>query len=227
MRMFIVGSGQSNALGGQGGEGGDQTPNPRVKVWDGTAWVVAQLGVAPFAVTSPPRNNAFWHFCKKLQERYDCDVYFVLSAKGATPIAEWEAPNGPEWVKLNSAVNAARATPELANKPVDYFLWFQGEGDVQNSHYRQDFVALRSAAMDAGWMTRDTPVLAGEILNKQALSYQAMLGMNDTFVWFRLVPNKGAEQVGAGSAHFTGDGYVYYGRSLFFAASLITPKLPE
>jgi hypothetical protein len=226
-RRFVVGSGQSNALGGEGGTGGDQTVNPRVKVWNGSAWVVATLGVAPFAIDVPVRNNAIWHFCKKLQEREDCDVYMVLSAKGNTPIADWQAPSGPEWIKLDGAVQGAAASPELADKPVDYFVWFQGEADGSNPNYRADFIAMRTAAIAAGWMTRDTPVLAGEILNKDALSYSAIKGMSDDFPWFRMVPNKGATKVGyPGSAHFTGDGYAYYGRSLFYPASLITPKLP-
>ena len=226
MRLFIVGSGQSNALGGNGGEGGDQTPNPRVKVWNGTQWTVATLGVAPFAVTSPPRNNPIWHFCKKLQERWDADVYFVLSATAGRPISDWAAPNGPEWIKLDTAVKAAMGTVELVGKPIDYFVWFQGEADTANTHYREDFVALREAGMNEGWWKKDTPVLAGELIDKTGLAYAAIAQMSEDFPWFRMVPNRNAQRVGGGSALFTGDGYTSYGRSLFFPASLVTPKVP-
>lgn len=228
-RILIVASGQSNIMGGTGGEGGDQTANANVKIWQPSlsAWAVAALGIEPFPVTDPIRNNLVFNFAKKLQETHDCEVYIVLSGQGNTPISEWEAPSGQQWIDLDTAATDALASTELTGKPYpDYFLWFQGEADPYNADYKADFLALRQAAITSGWLAHDTPVIAGETFADNSLSKAALfelLGDRDA-TWFNIAPNEGMERAGTGP-HFTAQGYIDYGRGPFFAASLQTPRL--
>lgn len=227
MSLFVVGSGQSNAIGGAGGEGGDQTVNENVKIWNGTNWVPATLGVEPFAVTTPPyRNNAFWNFCKKLQEETGETVYFVLSGKGNTPISAWSYPSGTEWIKLNTSVLSALASPELSGKSSpDYFLWFQGENDHANTSYKSDFLEFRNKCILSGWMTNTTKVIAGEIINNNCEAKKALfslLGDADTS-WFDIAPNLNVGVSDSGP-HFTGAGYVDYGRGSFYETAIQLPR---
>lgn len=230
--ILVISSGQSNNMSGPGSEGGDQTVNPNVKAWSPTAgdWVTAELGQEPFIVgDTPPRNNLPWNFCKQLQETEQRDVYLVLSGKGATPISAWEAPIGTEWIKLNTAALAALASPEMAGKTApDYFTWFQGEADTANENYEAEFLALRDNAISAGWMTKHTPVIAGEILHVTAKSKDALLNIlaDRSATWFNLAPNEGMERYGTGP-HFTAQGYIDYGRGPFYAATKQLPRLPS
>lgn len=228
-KILVIGSGQSNALGGNGGEGGDQTVNSRVKVWRNGAWDTATLGSEPFAVPVEgqlPRNNAIWNFCKRLQEVRGCEVYLVLVAKGGAPISTWAAPAGEQWVKLNTDALAALASDDMQDKcGPDYFFWFQGENDYANTNYLTDFLTLRDNAIAAGWLQRETPVIAGEIVPNGSQSKNALFELlaDRSATWFNIAPNEGIEISGTGP-HFTAQGYIDYGRKSFFNTAMRTPR---
>jgi hypothetical protein len=230
MNIFVGASGQSNILGGSAGSaGGDQTVNSRVFAWDPltSAWVTATLGQSPFDTTSSPvRNNIAFNFCKKMQEEHDCDVYLVLSAKASQPISEWAAPSGAQWVALDASATAAKND---LGKPLDYFLWFQGEADAGDTNYKSDFLALRSAAISSGWMTAETPLIAGEIISDTALSKAALLGLlaDRDATWFNMAMNENIEWAAGSTVHFSGDGCVQYGRGPFYAAAKQMPRMPS
>lgn len=230
MNIFVAASGQSNMFaGGTGGDGGDQTVNPRVFAWDPISygWVVATLGQSPFdTVSSPVRNNIAFNFCKKMQEKHDCDVYLALSAKGSQPISEWAAPSGLQWLGLDGAASAAKND---LGKPADYVLWFQGEADAGNVTYKSDFLALRSNAITSGWATAETPWIAGEIISDTALSKSALLGLlsDRDSTWFNMAMNENIERAPGSIVHFSGAGYVEYGRGPFFAAAKQMPRMPS
>lgn len=226
---FVIGSGQSNAVGGDGSEGGDLTPNTRVKVWNGSAWATATPGVSPFYPTEPgklPRNNVFWNFCKRLQEETNEDVYFVLSGLGETPISEWAAPSGQQWVNLDTAVKAALATEQLSGRTSpDYFLWFHGGADTGNTNYRADFLALRAAAISSGWLTTTTPIICGEIKADNEAKAATIELLNDpiSHAWMGYASNANIPRP-KGIPHPTGDGCVTFGRNRFYNAAMNIPR---
>lgn len=224
--IFIIASGQSNMMGHQEGTGGSFAINHDVLAWDGTSWCVATPGQAPFPVTIPARNNPAWQFCKRLQKETDRTVYLVLSGRGATAISAWAAPSGAQWIDLDTAARAALASPELSGTHTspDYFLWLQGENDPINTDYEADFLALRSAAISSGWMTPQTPVIAGEIIADNAAKLGLLNLLQDrTATWFNLARNENAEISGSGP-HFTGIGYDYLGQLAFYEAAKNIPR---
>lgn len=229
--FFIVASGQSNAMGSNADStGGDQTVNPYVKAWNGSAWVTATLGVAPFSTGTPTKNNVNFQFAKTIQENFGGTVYLVLSGQGSTSISEWLTTNATyaQWTNLNNAVNAALATTELTaagKTSADVFTWFQGENDFANTNYGANFLALRTQAISAGWLKSTTPVIAGSIANRASQSRIALtkLTLNFSNNWFALASNIDCP-LAADGIHYTGTGYEIMGRRHWLAAWKELPK---
>lgn len=224
--ILVVSDGQSNSDGGQGGDGGNQTTNSHVFAWDGSGWVVATLGNAPFVTDSPTRNNPGFNFCKRLQEETGDDVYLVQCAQAGTGIAAWDYPSGAQWQVLDTSVTDALASPEMTGKDhVDYFLWFQGEANPTMTTYKQKFLELRDACINSGWMTTSTPVIAGEIIDDDNLTKAALIELlvDGNRDWFNIAWTGGLEIAGNGP-HFTGPSYVTIGRERFYDAAMALPR---
>lgn len=228
MKLVIL-SGQSLIPGGGGSEGGDLTPNSHVKIWNGSAWVTAAPGTAPFFPTESgkqPRNNVGWNFCKRLQEETGEDVYMILSGLGSTPISAWAYPAGAQWAALDTAVKHALATPQLAGRSSpDYFLWIQGGSDTGNTHYRADLEALRAAMIAQGWLTDTTPFICGETHanNEAKTATQELWSDPASYAWMGYASNADIEMHPV-YPHPTGAGCVDYGRNRVFAAAMDIPR---
>lgn len=229
---FVIGSGQSNAMGGGGSEGGNQTINNRVFAWDHSIndWVVATPGNLPFYPTEPgqqPRNNIIWNACKDLQVATGEDVYMVLSGEGSTSITKWNPVDGEQWELLDGRVKDALASPEMvaAGKTVaDYFLWFQGENTYANLNYGERFLEMRNAAITEGWLEEDTRVIAGEIIadNRSKQDLLNLIGSGDN-EWLHMAVNT---DIPTSGLHFTGSGSVTFGHR-FFDAMFETNNRPS
>lgn len=240
-KLFIVASGQSNAMGSNANStGGDQTVNAKVKAWNGSAWVTATLGVAPFSTGSPTKNNVNFQFAKAVQENFGGTVYLVLSGQGSTSIREWLTTNTSyvQWTNLNNAVAAALATTELSGKTgADVFTWFQGENNfaepIQNTAetetlydtYTEAFLRLRTQAITAGWLEETTPVIAGSIASNYNVSKKRLIDLdrNPHYNWFGLASNLDCPLTADG-IHYTGTGYEIMGKRHWLGTWKSLPK---
>lgn len=228
MKVVIV-SGQSNAVGGGGSEGGDLTPNTHVKVWNGSAWITAAPGTAPFYPTESgkqPRNNVAWNACKRLQEETGEDVYMILSGLGSTPISAWAYPTGAQWIALDASAKGAFASAPLSGRTTpDYFIWLHGGSDTGNTHYKADFLALRDAAIGEGWLSETTPTVCGEIYANNEAKAAVIDLLNDpmSFSWMNFASNAGIPIIPP-LPHPTGPGCVEYGRNSLYPAMMDIPR---
>lgn len=225
-KILIVITGASNSVGSPYSAGGDLTVNSNVKAWNGTEFVTATPGQAPFPAATPVRNNVAWNFCKKLQEMTGATVYFVLSGSPGTPISAWDQPNGPQWIALDTAVQGALASPEMSDiDHADCLIWYHGGADDENDHYRDDFMELRDSCINSGWLTETTPVLVGEIVDNNIAKSQTIELLNDpiSHPWMGYASNAGIERL-PGNQHPTGDGCVEAGRNRFYPAFLNIPR---
>jgi hypothetical protein len=215
--FVMIGTGQSNMVGATGVGGGDTTVNDRVFAWDSVAggWVVATLGVAPFAATG---NNLLFHAGKRVQEATGKDVYLILVAQGGQPIARWDADDATPtlWNRIITEVPAALAA--AGKNKVDRVLWHQGETDNATGviSYRDTLIKVKNQMRAQSWWSdRNTYMLCGEMAQdtKNAFANQ-ILGVRlaaEIDPEITVVSSYGIPIVPGDEIHFSGLGLVEYG----------------
>lgn len=171
---LLVAAGQSNiAASNAAAAGGDLTVDPRIRFWNGTAWVTWDVGSAALNWASQPgRNNIAFQAAKQaLRDGVPC-VYVVLDAHPGNTIDQWIAnattgANGPNMTSLLTKVSAAMGAAEIALAGISTasgFLWGQGENnggavyDFAAYKARWDWIKAKLRAQS--WFPATTPITA-------------------------------------------------------------------
>ena len=167
---YFLGAGQSNMLGNTNGDNeSDLSTNPLVEAFNGTDWVLAQIGVAPFDQNNGS-DNLLFHFGKREAERCGCKVRLILSAFGGNAIEQWI----PE-----TDVNFQDIITQLTAGEVDHLdavLWHQGESDqlISFESYIDSFTTLRNQLIALPQISLSTPFLVGGHYEYGASNEQTM-----------------------------------------------------
>jgi hypothetical protein len=136
--IYILVSGQSNSNGYNAGNY-DNSPNPLVEGWNGTAWVMLQRGVQPMGRCNPTSINSFgcggratedsatsagFYFAKRLQERTGKRIRVIFTGYGGMGIDNWIPEASANFTTIKNYMAA------IGNPHIDYFIWDQGEADA-------------------------------------------------------------------------------------------------
>ena len=128
----IVIDGQSNSIGQQAGSTFPLKVLNNLKVWNGSAWVVPQLGVAPF--NSNGADNMGLRFAEKIAlQNPQHRVNLIQLGNNGMPLSYWIAS---PYTGLSNALNTLNASGITR---VDVFIWDQGESDNLNPNYIPEY----------------------------------------------------------------------------------------
>lgn len=145
--VFGLGIGQSNEKGNANATDGDKTGSGDVWVWNGTAFVEAVLGVAPFTTGAGVPNNKLFHAAHRYSVENRVPVYFFLQAVPGSGIGSWlladpdvypedwtAATPGSNWLDMHVQVEAGLAHAALSLYPAEvrkiaFVSWAQGEDE--------------------------------------------------------------------------------------------------
>jgi hypothetical protein len=155
--LTIVISGQSNATGTTSGNPGDNSAtDSRVLAWNGSGWVLATLGNAPFNVDGS--NNIGFQFAKKLAEESNRHVQIIFNGNSGDAIIQWIT--GSNFTDLKTEITNADVSK------IDVFLWHQGESDYlqTTSYYESGFSTLKDSLRLQSWFPSTTPIIVGGLL---------------------------------------------------------------
>jgi|GEM_PF-4430327 len=166
----ILAMGQSNMVGRYAG--GDATTNPDVYAWDGSNWVVATLGVAPFYTITANANNIAHSFARKYQQQYGGEVRIILSAQSAQPIAEWVGSGTASTMYADAMAQIAAS----GTTKIDAILWHQGEQDRDLNggsavQYQADLNTLLTQLRAEPTIGKTVPFIAGALLDEGSNSW--------------------------------------------------------
>jgi hypothetical protein len=175
---LLIVAGQSNALGFRleavDLPAGLRRPHPRVKIWDGEAFVTLEPGVNTGSPNNPRSwgpETAFAHAW--LRDHPGRTLFVVKRARGSTPLApspgpDWAPASGELFSETTAEVRRARAW--LAHRGVvpaaATILWMQGESDAARADAAAAYRANLAAAlpqMRARWGDPDSRIAFGRI----------------------------------------------------------------
>jgi hypothetical protein len=88
--------------------------DPRVLYWNGTNWVVWNLGAF---------NNLGFQFAKNVAQVQDRVVRVIHSSLSGSSITNWNSPSGARFLDIRSKITASKTTM------LDVILWRQGEAE--------------------------------------------------------------------------------------------------
>ena len=231
--LTVVASGQSNAWGASAPFQGDTTSSANVTVWNGSSFIRARIGVAPFRVFAnntsahgyDNSNNFALHFCKKLAEESGRPVRLILNVADGNAINTWVPSTATNYVALQNTITAASVTK------VDVFLWHQGEADNANSanYYRLKFDTLKQQLRSQTWFPATTPIIVGGLLPNSGYAFQdaTLASFNYSYdPWVACASAEGLSNNGIDIVHFSGSSLVTLGKERYWAAYKSLPKLP-
>lgn len=169
--LRVLMSGQSNAIGRNGGGTVRNAIDSRVKVWNnvnplginGTAFGPVLFGQVPFDTTANEyRQNIGAWFCHAAAQALQDEVRYVLVAQGGTPISEWVTSDDGS-APMAAEIEAVWAA--TGQDPAQVFLWHQGEGDSGGSAstYKTRFLELVSRLKANGIIAPDCLIVIGGI----------------------------------------------------------------
>jgi hypothetical protein len=165
---YILATGQSNANGVNLDAGNteiDTTSNPRVLAWNGSAWVVAKVGVSPFSCATPftlrttllKSIGAPYFFAKKLQQQTGDTIRVYMMAWGGESINNWTGTTSKNWHFIDSVI-----TSTIGSKKIEVMTWQQGEIDsAVLGTYRAKFDSVYHQLHTASWAQKITPIIIG------------------------------------------------------------------
>lgn len=149
--LVLLGMGASNMLGHSAATDGDHTISSGVYVWNGTAstegtgFIPAAFGTAPFNIASPPHANSLLiHAANSLKASTGRDVYLIIVAMGGRKIEAFISPqtlaaNGWSYgtdltpFMYPQILNACLAVPGRNSPFPDLILWQQGHANQADS----------------------------------------------------------------------------------------------
>ena len=229
--ITIIASGQSNMLGADGfiTDGGDKTTDSRVKVWNGSSFITADLTLAPFAQgPSNDNNNLAFHFAKALAEKEDAIVQIIFSAFGGNSISNWvgAGTSSTNWVAITDQITASGVST------IDGFIWHQGESDSASATYPSDVQTLMDQFYDLSQVNPSAKFIAGEVCHAGATTYKTNSKFYFKFEDYITNPNfnvaktseRGTVATGNVDLHFDGPDLVKIGREDYFKAWYSTPR---
>ncbi len=175
--LVVVASGQSNMRGFY--PGGSFDVNPDVQIWNGSAFVTADLqktlittqsGALVGDEGSDDNGNNNWAvaFCHRLRGQTGRKVYLILDCLGGQSISQWvgSGTSSPLYVNLKTAVTAGLAA--LSRTRAYLFLWGLGENDSDagrtQAQYYADAMTLLAQLRSESWMQATTPFIASGLL---------------------------------------------------------------
>jgi hypothetical protein len=145
---YIVGGGQSNGLGADGGSNTNWiTEAGKVFAWVESSQTyedaVGLQGSAPF--NTDGSNNAFVHACLEIANRTGKPVRLIMMVQGATEIEKWTGGGYRNGVPRNTDRTVSDTNRELFKKVTDAvaaaqipqfhgLLWWHGEADNDTPH---------------------------------------------------------------------------------------------
>lgn len=143
--MFVF-AGQSNMDNGTGTPPRFTTPNSKVKIYDSTApagWEDYQpLANASYAAPSTNWGPEVEFLYQYAAANPNTNVWAIKVAQGGTNLAvQWMPPSGTWWTNLVADYNAAQAALSAlgVNITPAAFIWMQGEADIGNSGYADNY----------------------------------------------------------------------------------------
>ena len=164
-------AGQSNACGSRAG--GKNPASDMVKTWDGArgVWGSSDYTQTPWSDPSPNgnmgNNNVALALAHRIAEETGRPVYIIYDAVGGRPIEDWMSTGttSVRWASLQSKINAALASPELASRGVthvDAVVWAQGEENALTDNFNAYTGKLRvlvAQFRDSTWFDHSSPLL--------------------------------------------------------------------
>jgi hypothetical protein len=228
--ITILAVGQSNMCGHFTG-GGDYSTNANVKVWNGSAWVIADLMQEPFLeqdlFNTKPNNNLAFHFAKQLQEDTDNEIRIITSFHTGQPIEYWNT-GGAAWTALTGKISSS------STSKIDIILFMQGEANKNEtaSSYAEKFNTFLTNIRNLSEVADNVPFVCGELKEGTIYSVQNAFFDNirsyvtDNFV----VTAKTKELPVDGGVndtfaiHYSGASLVKMGRERFYNAFLNSNK---
>jgi hypothetical protein len=175
---LLIVAGQSNALGfrldAADLPAGLRRPDPRVKIWDGRAFVTLRPGVNTGAPNNPRSwgpETAFAHAW--LRDHPGRTLFVVKLARGSTPLAaspglDWAPASGELFSQTETEVRKARAwlARRGAVPAATAILWMQGESDAARADAAAAYGRNLAAAlpqMRARWGDPGSRIALGRI----------------------------------------------------------------
>ena len=169
--FLLVIAGQSNACGARAG--GKNPASDMVKTWDGDrgVWGSSDYTKTPWVDSSPNgnmgNNNVALALAHRITEETGRPVYIIYDAVGGRPIEDWmgSGTTSVRWASLQSKIDAALASPELASRGVtrvDAVMWAQGEENALTDNfklYTGKFRTLVAQFRDSAWLDHSSPLL--------------------------------------------------------------------
>lgn len=134
--------GQSNSGGLNSDASTNTSTDSLIGAWNGSAWVVATLGVSPFRTGTNPGatvyNNIVFQVAKLIRVDRDAIVRIVLNYQDATSITAWVDGGRAEWTDYTTKISGSGIDT------LNYHIWIQGEADNNRTHmsYVQKFTTL-------------------------------------------------------------------------------------
>ncbi|MES2774419.1 MAG: sialate O-acetylesterase [Bacteroidota bacterium] len=147
--LTLLATGQSNMQimpYNNAGNKGDVTPDNRVLYWNGTAWVIWNIGTS---------NNLGFQFAKNIARAQNRVVRVILSFENGAPIAKWFAPSGTRFTNIRSQIAASGVDS------ISLILWRQGEAENTSSmsEYKTYFDTVMNRFKNESWFSKLRPVL--------------------------------------------------------------------
>lgn len=215
----LVASGQSNiaSTNAHASEGGDLTADPRIKIWNGSAWVTWEPAAGiPAGVGAAGRNVILFQAAKEALRQGVPAVWCINDGHAGDPIAEWVATGtaSPNWVALKAKLDGAFASVEFATLGigrVDGMIWGQGESDGSSTfsltYYQTAFETLKSQLRALPYFPRTTPITVLEMPPQPSASVTNAYILDalpyDSDQHTSVTRTKGL-QIGADTLHWTG-----------------------
>ncbi|MDP3749254.1 MAG: sialate O-acetylesterase [Phenylobacterium sp.] len=235
MSTLVVIAGQSNALGFQLGYSDlpsyAQTPDPGVKIWNGSAFVTME----PSVNTGSPGDLDAWgpevEFAYQWRQDHPGETLYVVKyARGSTGLAndpsqsDWSPASGELFAAAKAQVDAAKAALSATGQgyKVGAIIWMQGETDATDlakaNAYQANLTNL-FAQMRAQWGDADTSIYFGQISTQSNFAYEGTVQLAEANVdsadanAFMTITDAFAMQ--SDLVHFSGSGQVSLGGGLY------------
>lgn len=225
MTIRVFASGQSNMLGSGTGGPALSGVSASVRVWNsvapfgavGSAYVTAAAAQAAGTFQFNDRNNLAAWFCDRLARTQFDTVDMVFAARNGSAINLWT----PE-ATTNSMYSRCLAVWAAAgSQPANVFLWHQGESDLANANYRENFAAMIASLKAAGVLSPTCAVVVMGLVESSASPVQfnqnMLQGVCGPGVAY--APSLGLPTYD--DMHFTGDGLYAMGSRRAFSAYLL------
>lgn len=229
MTIKVFASGQSNMLGAGTGGPAMSGVSANVSVWNsvapfgsvGSAFVTASAAQAAGTFQFTDRNNMAVWFCDKLARTQFDTVTLALAARNGSSINLW-SPSEVTNPMFDRCVDVWSATGQ---DPADIFLWHQGESDLTNDTYNEQFTQLVEDLIGASVISESTLILLGglsendeDTKNFNLEKLQALSRKHTVFTESHLCPTYD-------TVHFTGQGLYQFGSNRLYSAYLLARAL--